>query len=47
MTTTPAEPSPDPTVVPSGDPGTESTPDPEPTADPGTSPEPDVAPEPL
>ncbi|MDH2415938.1 hypothetical protein [Nocardioides sp. CER19] len=34
MTTTPSEPSPDPTVVPSGDPGPESTPDPEPEHDP-------------
>jgi hypothetical protein len=45
MTTTPNEPSPEPTVVPSGDPGPESTPEPEPGEDPGVPPAPEVDPD--
>jgi len=44
MTTTPNEPSPEPTVVPGGDPGPESTPDPEPGQDPGVPSAPEVDP---
>jgi len=47
MTTTPSEPSPEPTVVPSGDPGPESTPEPEPGEDPGVPTTPDVDPDPA
>ena len=45
MTTTPSEPSPEPTVVPSGDPRPGSIPDPEPGDDPGVAPAPEVDPD--
>lgn len=45
MTTTPEEPSPEPTIVPSGDPGPGSTPDPVPTGDPDSPPAPEVDPD--
>jgi hypothetical protein len=45
MTTTPQEPSPDPDVVPSGDPDPISTPPPQPGEDPGVAPAPEVDPD--